>query len=56
MAAKKRARKRKTKRDTPAEQSARFIATGKTLGADKDSEAVGRLLKKVAPAHRKPAP
>lgn len=38
--------KRKPKRDDP-EQSARFIATGNALGADKDREALERGMKKV---------
>lgn len=46
MSAKKRAPKRKPKRDD-AEQSKRFIATGKALGADRGAKAVERLLKKA---------
>ena len=42
-----------TKRDNP-EQSARFIETGKTLGADKDEGALDRVFKKIAPEKRRP--
>jgi hypothetical protein len=52
MPAKKPAQKRKPKQDD-SEQSARFIATGKALGANKDSEALGRALKKVTNASQK---
>jgi hypothetical protein len=47
MPAKKPAPKRAPKHDDP-DQSERFIATGKALGADKDPRALDKALKKVS--------
>jgi len=44
----KSAPKRKTAKDTPAKQSARFIETARALGADEDPKAFDKAFKKIA--------
>jgi hypothetical protein len=48
------ARKPEPKRDDP-EQSKRFVEIAKEVGADRDGDALGRALKKIAPSKVKPA-
>ena len=45
--------RRKSKRLTTAEQSARFIETARKLGADERPEEFAKVLKKVASAKKK---